>query len=93
MNMMTEAILAVTAIAAIIATITAAVGAVGRAAPVSSTSRTIAMTAQRGIHRQAMRDSGMSRPMRLIQPEYLPALALSQLLRLRMTHDKEIHLR
>ena len=53
----------------------------------------IPMASLRGIRRQTMRDSGMSRPVGLIQPQYLPALALSQLLRLQMTPDKEIRLR
>jgi hypothetical protein len=84
MHMMRAAILAVTK--AIITGIRATVDAVGRTTPGDLTSHAITVAASRGIRRQAMRASGVSHPIGLIRPQYLPALAQSRLLRLRIAH-------
>jgi hypothetical protein len=87
MNVMTAAILGITAIMAIILTIAAAVSAAARAASESPETKVPAAT-QPGIRRRAMRNSGVSRPINLIRPQYLPALAHTRILRLRMLRTR-----
>jgi hypothetical protein len=84
MNMMTAAILTSTALTAIITTITAAVSAATRAALQSQATRVIPVSAPSKLRRHAVRRSGVSRPMGLIRPQYLPALARSRILRPRI---------
>jgi len=87
MKMMTAGAPAITAVTAIITTITAAFSAAirsARAALGSPAARAIPVVAPPGIRRQATRYSGISRPVGLVRPEYLPALARSQILRLRI---------
>jgi hypothetical protein len=86
MNMMTAMILAGTALTAIILMLTAAFGGAERGAGKSSTTRAIPPTAPTVIRRPAIRDRASSRSIGLIRPQYLPALAQSRLLRLRMAH-------
>ena len=84
MNMMTAAILGITAITAIILTIAAAVSAAARAASESPATQVVPLATPPRIRRRAIRNSGISRPIALIRPQYLPALARSRILRLRM---------
>jgi hypothetical protein len=84
MNMMTAAILGITAITAIILTITAALSAAARAASESPATQVTPVATPAGIRRRAVRNSVVSRPIGLIRPQYLPALARSRILRLRM---------
>jgi hypothetical protein len=84
MNMMTAAILGITAITAIILTISAAVSAAARAAAGSPATQVVPVATPPRVRRRAMRNSGVSRPIALIRPQYLPALARSRILRLRM---------
>jgi hypothetical protein len=81
MNIMTAAILAITAI---ILTITAAISAAARAASESPETKAVPLETQPRVRRRAMRNTGVSRPIALIRPQYLPALARSRILRLRM---------
>lgn len=85
-NMMTAMILAGTALTAIIIMLTAAFAAAGRRGQRSSTMPSIAATAPTRNRRTVMRERASSRSVGLIRPEYLPALAQSRLLRLRMAH-------
>jgi hypothetical protein len=85
MNMMTAAILGITAITAIILTIAAAVSAAARAVASENPATHVApVAAPPRVRRRTMRSSGGSRPIALIRPQYLPALARSRILRLRM---------
>jgi hypothetical protein len=84
MNMMTAAILGITALTAIILTITAAVSAAARAVSENPTTQEVPVATPPRIRRRALRNSGVSRPIGLIRPQYLPALARSRILRLRM---------
>ena len=84
MNVMTAAILGITAITAIILTIAAAVSAAARAAAESPETKSVPVATPPRIRRRAMRNSAVSRPIALIRPQYLPALARSRILRLRM---------
>jgi hypothetical protein len=84
MNMMTAAILGIAAVTAIIITITAAVSAAARAASESPAPQVVPVATPPRIRRRAMRNSTVSRPIGLIRPQYLPALARSRILRLRM---------
>jgi hypothetical protein len=86
MNMMTAAILAITAMAAVITTIMAAVSAAAWAALKGPATRVIPVAAPPTIRRRAKRDSRIPRPIGLIRPQYLPALARSRILRPRMLH-------
>jgi hypothetical protein len=83
MNMMTAAFLS-NAVTAIITTITAAVGAAARMASKPRPTLVIPVAAPRRIRRQAQQCSGIFRSIGLIPPQYMPALAQSQILRLRM---------
>jgi hypothetical protein len=88
MHTMTEAILAVAITTAIITAIEAAIDAVRRAvAPENSTFRALPMATPRGVRRQPIRGPGVSRPIGVIPPQYLPALAQSRLLRRRTAHQ------
>jgi hypothetical protein len=84
MNMMTAAILGITAITTIILTIAAAVSAAARAAGESPATQVVPVATPPRVRRRAMRNSAVSRPIGLIRPQYLPALARSRILRLRM---------
>lgn len=85
MNVMTAAILGITAITAIILMIAAAVSAPARAAASESQATQVVPAASPPrVRRRTMRSSGVSRPIALIRPQYLPALARSRILRLRM---------
>ena len=84
MNVMTAAILAITAITAIILTITAAISAAARAAAESPETKAVPVATQPRVRRRALRNTAVSRPIALIRPQYLPALARSRILRLRM---------
>ena len=83
MDIIPALILAVTGLTVIVIVITAAFGGADQSAPKSSTTATSAPTRVQG---QAARDTGMSRSMVPIRPQYLPALAQSRLLRLRTAH-------
>jgi hypothetical protein len=88
MNVMTAAILGITAITAIILTIAAVVSAAARAAAESPATQVVPVATPPRIRRRAMRSSGVSRPIGLIRPQYLPALAHSRVLRLRMLRTR-----
>ena len=79
----TAVVLTITAITAIIM-ITAAVSAAARAAPEGTATQVVPVATPPKIRRRALRNSRVSRPMGLIRPQYLPALARSRILRLRM---------
>lgn len=87
-NVMTAAILGITAITAIILTIAAAVSTAARAASGSPENKSVPVATQPRVRRRAMRNSGVSRPIALIRPQYLPALARSRILRLRMLRTR-----
>jgi hypothetical protein len=84
MNMMTTALRAITAIAAIITTIAAAVSGSARAAAGRPATPTAPAAGPPEVPRQAMRNwnSGTSCPIGPIRPQYLPAVAHSQIFRL-----------
>jgi hypothetical protein len=88
MNMMTAAFLGITAITVIILTIAAAVSAAARAASESPEIQSVPVATQPRVRRRAMRNSGVSRPIAPIRPQYLPALARSRILRLRMLRTR-----
>ena len=69
---------------AIITTITEAFGAAARLASKPRLTRAIPVAAPQRIGQQAQRRSGIFRSIGLIPPQYMPALARSQILRLRM---------
>ena len=92
MKRMTAGVPAITAVKAIITTITAAFSAAfrsARAALESTATRAIPVAAPPGIRRHATRYSGISRPIGLVRPEYLPALERSLILRLRIA--RQVH--
>jgi hypothetical protein len=79
----------VVAITAIILTIAAALSVAARAAASeSSTTQAVPAATPSRVRRRAMRNSGVSRPIALIRPQYLPALARSRVLRLRMLRTR-----
>lgn len=84
--MTTAVILAATVVPTMITTIAAVKAARDWAAREISPLRVGPVTSRPGIRRQGLRDSGMSRPIGLIRPQYLPALAQSRLLRLQTAH-------
>jgi hypothetical protein len=84
MNTMTAAILGITALTAIILTLMAALNAAPRAASESSATQVVPGATPPRIRRRATQTPGVSRPIGLIRPQYLPALARSRILRLRM---------
>jgi hypothetical protein len=84
MNMMTAAILGITAITAIILTIAAAVRAAARAASERLAAQGVTAATPPRVRRRATRNSLVARPIALIRPQYLPALARSRILRVRM---------
>jgi hypothetical protein len=89
MKMMTAAILGITAITAIIQMITAAVSAAARAAASESpATQGVPVATPPRVRRRVMRNSGVSRPITLIRPQYLPALARSRILRQRMLRTR-----
>ena len=86
MNTMTAAILGITGITAIILTIAAAVSAAVRAAASESpATQVVPVATPPRIRRRALR---VSRPIALIRPQYLPALARSRILRMRMSRAR-----
>lgn len=82
MNTMTAAFLT-NAVRAITTTITAAVSAAARTASKPRAALAIPVAAPRRIRRRAQRRYGIFRSIGLIPPQYMPALARSQILRLR----------
>ena len=88
MNTMTAAILGITALTAIILTLMAALNAAPRAASESSATQLVPAATPPRIRRRTMRTPGVSRPIGLIRPQYLPALARSRILRLRMLRER-----
>ena len=86
MNMMTIAFLAIAAITVIVTTISAAINIVARTRLDSPTTRAIPATVSTRVRRHATRVAGISRPIRLIRPQYLPALARARILRLQTSH-------
>ena len=86
MSMMTVATRAITAITVIVTTITAAVGAGARTGLDGPTIPATPAAASPKSRRRAVRTSGISRPLGMIRPQYLPALARARSLRLRMAH-------
>lgn len=91
MKLITAATLAITALTALIITINAVVSSAARTAPRSPAaqqdpaSRAIPVAVPQGARRPVLRETGISRPMGWIRPEYLPALARSQSLRLQVS--------
>jgi hypothetical protein len=83
MNILTAATLAITGMRAIITRINAAVGNRTRAALNMPASGSIPVVAA-AVPRQAMRGAGISRLSSPVPAEYLPALARSRILRLRL---------
>ena len=86
MHTMPEAMFAIAVITMTITTIAAAISATVRTdldRPIPSATPTVVSTRMR---RQATRGSGTSRPVRLIGPQYLPALARARIFRLQTSH-------
>jgi hypothetical protein len=83
MSIMTVAARAITAITVIVTT---TMEAVGVAARTGLDRPTIPVAASPKSRRRAVRISGVSRPIAMIRPQYLPALARARSLRLQMAH-------
>jgi hypothetical protein len=86
MNMMTTAFVAIATITVIATTIAAAINAAARMGVDRPTTRAIPATVSTRARRQATRGARVSRPIRLIRPQYLPALARARILRLQTSH-------
>jgi hypothetical protein len=90
MNTMTAAILGITALTAIILTLMAALNAAPRSASESSATQVVPAATPPRIRRRTMRTPGVSRPIALIRPQYLPALAHSRILRMQMLRARRL---
>lgn len=86
MSMMTLATRAITAITVIVTATIAAVGTAARTGLDRPTIPAIPAAASPKSRRRVVRTSGVSRPIGMIRPQYLPALARARSLRLRMAH-------
>ena len=86
MSMMPEAMFAIATISMAVTTIAAAMGATVRTdldRPIARETPTVVSTR---TPQEATRISGISRPIKPIGPQYLPALARARILRLQTSH-------
>jgi len=86
MNMLTAASLVFAALTVVVTAITTARSATARTNLDRPIPRAIPAAVATRIRRQAMRASRVSRPIRRVRPQYLPALARARILRLQTSH-------